>query len=304
MGFAAFADAPVEAGIVEVGLGGSWDATNVLDAQVAGRHPSRLRPHGAAAARRWKTSRREKAGIMPADATAVLAQQDPTAGAGPAAPRRRGRRDGGARRTRVRRAGTGAVARRRPDGCPCRAWRRATTRCSCRCTASTWLTTPLVPSPRWRPFSAPQRGPLDDALRAGGFAHGGLARAAGGGAPLADDPGGRGPQSGRGAGARRRDRGGVRVQLAGRGGRRARATRTRRACSPLSSRLPAHVRDRPRTPRRAACRRASSPRPSAAVAGQDRLQVRPALAGRPRRRSRPRHESRTGRRRAGHRLPS
>jgi dihydrofolate synthase/folylpolyglutamate synthase len=35
MGFAAFADAPVEAGIVEVGLGGTWDATNVADAGVA-----------------------------------------------------------------------------------------------------------------------------------------------------------------------------------------------------------------------------------------------------------------------------
>ena len=35
MAFAAFADAPVEAGIVEVGLGGRWDATNVVDGTVA-----------------------------------------------------------------------------------------------------------------------------------------------------------------------------------------------------------------------------------------------------------------------------
>src|SRR5690348_10934411 len=35
MGFAAFADAPVEAGVVEVGLGGRWDATNVVDGAVA-----------------------------------------------------------------------------------------------------------------------------------------------------------------------------------------------------------------------------------------------------------------------------
>jgi len=34
MGFAAFADAPVEAGIIEVGLGGRWDATNVVDGTV------------------------------------------------------------------------------------------------------------------------------------------------------------------------------------------------------------------------------------------------------------------------------
>jgi dihydrofolate synthase/folylpolyglutamate synthase len=34
LAFAAFADAPVDVGIIEVGLGGAWDATNVLDAQV------------------------------------------------------------------------------------------------------------------------------------------------------------------------------------------------------------------------------------------------------------------------------
>ena len=35
MAFAAFADAPVEAAVVEVGLGGRWDATNVADGHVA-----------------------------------------------------------------------------------------------------------------------------------------------------------------------------------------------------------------------------------------------------------------------------
>src|SRR5262249_12657434 len=33
MAYAAFADAPVDAAVVEVGLGGTWDATNVIDAQ-------------------------------------------------------------------------------------------------------------------------------------------------------------------------------------------------------------------------------------------------------------------------------
>jgi dihydrofolate synthase/folylpolyglutamate synthase len=33
--YAAFADAPVDVAIVEVGLGGAWDATNVADGQVA-----------------------------------------------------------------------------------------------------------------------------------------------------------------------------------------------------------------------------------------------------------------------------
>ncbi|OBF24980.1 folylpolyglutamate synthase/dihydrofolate synthase family protein [Mycobacterium sp. ACS4331] len=35
MAFAAFADAPVDVGVIEVGLGGRWDATNVVDAPVA-----------------------------------------------------------------------------------------------------------------------------------------------------------------------------------------------------------------------------------------------------------------------------
>jgi dihydrofolate synthase/folylpolyglutamate synthase len=35
MAFAAFADAPIDIAVVEVGLGGRWDATNVVDAPVA-----------------------------------------------------------------------------------------------------------------------------------------------------------------------------------------------------------------------------------------------------------------------------
>ncbi|MEV0369337.1 folylpolyglutamate synthase/dihydrofolate synthase family protein [Streptomyces sp. NPDC050636] len=35
MAFAAFADAPVDIAVVEVGMGGTWDATNVIDANVA-----------------------------------------------------------------------------------------------------------------------------------------------------------------------------------------------------------------------------------------------------------------------------
>ena len=35
MAYAAFADAPVDVAVVEVGMGGSWDATNVIDADVA-----------------------------------------------------------------------------------------------------------------------------------------------------------------------------------------------------------------------------------------------------------------------------
>lgn len=35
MAFAAFADAPVDVAVVEVGMGGRWDATNVVNAPVA-----------------------------------------------------------------------------------------------------------------------------------------------------------------------------------------------------------------------------------------------------------------------------
>lgn len=35
MAYAAFADAPVDVAVVEVGMGGGWDATNVIDASVA-----------------------------------------------------------------------------------------------------------------------------------------------------------------------------------------------------------------------------------------------------------------------------
>ena len=44
MAFAAFADAPVDVAVVEVGMGGSWDATNVADAAVAVVLPDRRRP--------------------------------------------------------------------------------------------------------------------------------------------------------------------------------------------------------------------------------------------------------------------
>ncbi|HUG51942.1 MAG TPA: dihydrofolate synthase, partial [Terrimesophilobacter sp.] len=35
LGFACFADAPVDVAVIEVGMGGEWDSTNVADGQVA-----------------------------------------------------------------------------------------------------------------------------------------------------------------------------------------------------------------------------------------------------------------------------
>ncbi|WP_219468869.1 bifunctional folylpolyglutamate synthase/dihydrofolate synthase [Nonomuraea rhizosphaerae] len=74
MAFAAFADTPVDVAVVEAGMGGSWDATNVADGTVAVitpislDHTDRLGPDIPSIAG-------EKAGIIKPGATAVLAQQ-------------------------------------------------------------------------------------------------------------------------------------------------------------------------------------------------------------------------------------
>lgn len=75
MGFSAFADAPVEAGIVEVGLGGRWDATNVADATVAVITPIGL-DHAEFLGTDVLGIAREKAGIIKPGSVAVLATQD------------------------------------------------------------------------------------------------------------------------------------------------------------------------------------------------------------------------------------
>ncbi len=75
MGFAGFADAPVEAGIVEVGLGGQWDATNVADGTVAVLTPIGV-DHAEFLGTDVRGIAREKAGIIKPGAVAVLAAQD------------------------------------------------------------------------------------------------------------------------------------------------------------------------------------------------------------------------------------
>ncbi|MFB9909312.1 bifunctional tetrahydrofolate synthase/dihydrofolate synthase [Allokutzneria oryzae] len=74
MGFAAFADAPVEAAVVEVGLGGSWDATNVADGQVAIITPIGI-DHVDFLGDDVLRIAEEKAGIIKPGAVAVLAEQ-------------------------------------------------------------------------------------------------------------------------------------------------------------------------------------------------------------------------------------
>jgi dihydrofolate synthase / folylpolyglutamate synthase len=74
MGYAAFADAPVDAAVVEVGMGGSWDATNVADAAVAVVTPIGV-DHERYLGDTPGVIAVEKAGIIKPDSFAVLAQQ-------------------------------------------------------------------------------------------------------------------------------------------------------------------------------------------------------------------------------------
>jgi dihydrofolate synthase/folylpolyglutamate synthase len=78
MAYAAFADAPVDVAAVEVGMGGAWDATNVLDAQVAVVTPIAL-DHQRFLGYDVASIATEKAGIVKPGAVAVLADQPPEA---------------------------------------------------------------------------------------------------------------------------------------------------------------------------------------------------------------------------------
>ncbi|MFL6128916.1 MAG: bifunctional folylpolyglutamate synthase/dihydrofolate synthase [Mycobacteriales bacterium] len=74
MGFAAFADAPVDVAVVEVGMGGAWDSTNVADGRVAAVTPIAL-DHTAYLGDTLDKIATEKAGIIKPGAVAVLAAQ-------------------------------------------------------------------------------------------------------------------------------------------------------------------------------------------------------------------------------------
>lgn len=74
MAYAAFADAPVDVAVVEVGMGGSWDATNVIDGDVAVVTPIDL-DHTDRLGTTPGEIATEKAGIVKQGATVILAQQ-------------------------------------------------------------------------------------------------------------------------------------------------------------------------------------------------------------------------------------
>lgn len=78
MAFATFADAPVDVAVLEVGLGGSWDATNLVEATTAVVLPVGL-DHVPLLGTTLAEIAAEKAGIIHPGATVVLAQQQPEA---------------------------------------------------------------------------------------------------------------------------------------------------------------------------------------------------------------------------------
>ena len=78
LAFAIFADTPIDVAIVEVGMGGTWDATNVVQADVAVVMPIGL-DHTEYLGETIADIAGEKAGIIKSGSIAVLALQEPEA---------------------------------------------------------------------------------------------------------------------------------------------------------------------------------------------------------------------------------
>lgn len=74
MAFAAFADAPVDVAIIEVGMGGAWDATNVADGSVCVITPIGL-DHTEYLGETVEEIATEKSGIIKPGCQAILAEQ-------------------------------------------------------------------------------------------------------------------------------------------------------------------------------------------------------------------------------------
>lgn len=74
MAFASFADAPVDVAIVEVGMGGAWDATNVADGSVCVITPIGM-DHSEYLGETIEEIATEKSGIIKAGSQVILAEQ-------------------------------------------------------------------------------------------------------------------------------------------------------------------------------------------------------------------------------------
>jgi dihydrofolate synthase/folylpolyglutamate synthase len=74
--YAAFADAPVDVAVIEVGMGGSWDATNVVDAKVAVVTPIAI-DHERFLGSSLEDIATEKSGIIKAGSVVVSSLQEP-----------------------------------------------------------------------------------------------------------------------------------------------------------------------------------------------------------------------------------
>lgn len=78
MAYAVFADAPVDVAVVEVGLGGTWDSTNVADAAVAVITPVGI-DHTEFLGSTLREIATNKAGIVKPDSVAIVGPQEPEA---------------------------------------------------------------------------------------------------------------------------------------------------------------------------------------------------------------------------------
>jgi len=78
LAFAAFTEHPIDVGVIEVGMGGQWDATNVVDADVSVIMPIGL-DHMEYLGNSIAEIAATKAGIIKEQGFVVLAQQEPEA---------------------------------------------------------------------------------------------------------------------------------------------------------------------------------------------------------------------------------
>ena len=78
LAFVAFAEHPIDVGVIEVGMGGEWDATNVVSADVSVMMPINL-DHTEYLGETLTEIAQTKAGIIKESGFVVLAQQEPEA---------------------------------------------------------------------------------------------------------------------------------------------------------------------------------------------------------------------------------